>query len=120
MTDSPLFIMTPRSNACRTMWTDIDYLDHRRVFSLDPDRFPLPKMREIVRYLHDHQQKYILMVDPAVAKWDYSAHLRGRELDVFLKSDDDHYFEGVVWPVSRTRLPITVHGLTYTGCFPLP
>lgn len=28
-------------------------------------------MREIVRFLHSHQQHYILIVDPAVAKQDY-------------------------------------------------
>lgn len=50
-----------------TMWTDIDYMDRRRVFSLDPDRFPLEKMRELVGYLHDHDQHYIVMVDPAVS-----------------------------------------------------
>ncbi|KAB5576591.1 alpha-glucosidase [Coniochaeta sp. 2T2.1] len=81
-----------------TMWTDIDYLDHRRVFSLDSERFPLSKMRDIVHHLHDHQQQYILMVDPAVAKWDYPAYNQGRELDVFLKAENAEYFEGVVWP----------------------
>ncbi|KAB5540560.1 alpha-glucosidase [Coniochaeta sp. 2T2.1] len=81
-----------------TMWTDIDYLDHRRVFSLDSHRFPLAKMRDIVHHLHDHQQQYILMVDPAVAKWDYPAYNQGREPDVFLKAENGEYFEGVVWP----------------------
>ena len=38
------------------MWTDIDYMDYRRIFSLDPFRFSLPKMRQIVEHLHsDHQ-----------------------------------------------------------------
>lgn len=50
-----------------TMWTDIDYMDRRRVFTLDPQRFPLEKMRELVAHLHKHQQKYIVMVDPAVS-----------------------------------------------------
>lgn len=50
-----------------TMWTDIDYMYLRRVFTLDPKRFPLHKMRALVDYLHDHQQKYIVMVDPAVS-----------------------------------------------------
>lgn len=49
------------------MWTDIDYMDKRRVFTLDPQRFPLQKMRELVTYLHDHDQHYIVMVDPAVS-----------------------------------------------------
>lgn len=49
------------------MWTDIDYMDRRRVFTLDPLRFPLDKVRELVQYLHGHNQKYIMMVDPAVS-----------------------------------------------------
>lgn len=45
-----------------TMWTDIDYMDRRRVFTLDPYRFPLPLVRELVAYLHAHQQHYVVMV----------------------------------------------------------
>jgi hypothetical protein len=37
----------------------------RRVFTLDPERFPLHLVRELVDYLHAHQQHYIVMVDPA-------------------------------------------------------
>lgn len=50
-----------------TMWTDIDYMDKRRIFTLDPERFPLKKMRGLVSHLHDHDQHYIVMVDPAVS-----------------------------------------------------
>ncbi|ROT40791.1 hypothetical protein SODALDRAFT_307227 [Sodiomyces alkalinus F11] len=85
-----------------TMWTDIDYMDRRRVFSFDPDRFPINRMQEIVHNLHRKQQQYILMVDPAVAHEDYPAFNRGSRdaLDVFLKSErsDSYYFKGVVWP----------------------
>lgn len=58
-----------------TMWTDIgtfshnyflclqlivlsDYMYKRRVFTLDPDYFPLDRMREIVDYLHQHDQHF--------------------------------------------------------------
>ncbi|KAK8041952.1 alpha-glucosidase [Apiospora rasikravindrae] len=81
-----------------TMWTDIDYMDHRRVFSLDKERFPVERMRDIVRHLHDHQQRYMLMVDPAIADWPYHAFDRGIEMDVFLKTPNAEYFRGVVWP----------------------
>lgn len=80
------------------MWTDIDYMDHRRVFSLDQERFPIERMRDIVRHLHDRQQRYMLMVDPAVADWPYPAFDKGVEMDVFLKTPDSEYFRGVVWP----------------------
>lgn len=53
------------------MWTDIDYMDLRKVFTLDPLRFPLHLMQELVNYLHTHQQKYVVMIDPAVAYQDY-------------------------------------------------
>lgn len=83
------------------MWTDIDYYDRRRVFSLDPERFPLDKMRGIAQYLHDHQQQYILMVDPAVGHVENPAYQIGNEMDIFLKAADrtSGYFRGVVWPV---------------------
>ena len=30
----------------------------RRVFTLDQDYFPQSRMREIIKYLHDHNQQY--------------------------------------------------------------
>lgn len=44
------------------MWTDIDYMDYRRTLSLDPARFPVDKMRQMIDHLHAHQQHYIVMV----------------------------------------------------------
>ncbi|KAF6218041.1 hypothetical protein HO133_006453 [Letharia lupina] len=81
-----------------TMWTDIDYMDLRKVFTLDPDRFPLEKMQELVTYLHDHEQHYIMMVDPAVAYQNYSAFENGESAGIFLKNSDGSIYQGVVWP----------------------
>ncbi|KKY25286.1 putative alpha-glucosidase [Phaeomoniella chlamydospora] len=58
-----------------TQWTDIDYIDERKVFTTDPERFPMHKMQELVKYLHTHQQHYIVMVDPAVASKNYTAFM---------------------------------------------
>lgn len=59
-----------------TMWTDIgklvtftlltclftarqlDYMFKRRIFTMDQDYFPTPRMREIIDYLHKHDQRY--------------------------------------------------------------
>ncbi|KAL1391006.1 glycosyl hydrolases family 31-domain-containing protein [Phyllosticta capitalensis] len=81
-----------------TMWTDIDYMDYRKVFTLDPLRFPLDKVRELVDYLHEHQQHYVMMVDPAVAYKNNTAYDNGAAADVFLKEPGGDYFIGVVWP----------------------
>ena len=58
------------------MWTDIgtyssfhadyahngsDYMDRRRIFTVDPDYFPLNRMQEIISYLHAHGQKYSML-----------------------------------------------------------
>ncbi|KAI8957210.1 glycoside hydrolase family 31 protein [Daldinia sp. FL1419] len=82
-----------------TMWTDIDYMYRRRVFSLDPERFPLHKMRELVDYLHAHNQHYVVMVDPAVAYQDFpAAFQRGVEENVFMLRENGTAWKGVVWP----------------------
>ncbi|KAK4904967.1 hypothetical protein LTR49_025674 [Elasticomyces elasticus] len=60
------------------LWTDIDYMYLRRIFTLDPDRFPLHLMQELVTYLHNHNRHYIVMVDPAVS--------------------NGSVYKGVVWP----------------------
>ncbi|KAH8601722.1 glycoside hydrolase family 31 protein [Bisporella sp. PMI_857] len=79
------------------MWTDIDYMDRRRVFSLDPQRYPLEKMQAINKYLHDHNQRQIVMVDPAVAYTDYQPYLEGAKDDIFLKRNNGSFWLGVVW-----------------------
>lgn len=88
----------------RTVWTDIDYMNRRRVFSIDQHRFPARQMQKLMKYLRDRRQHFIAMVDPAVAQANYSAFDRGSELDVFVKESRSELFRGVVWPVSPELL----------------
>ncbi|KAJ4475469.1 glycoside hydrolase family 31 protein [Lentinula aciculospora] len=84
-----------------TMWTDIDYMQGRRIFTVDPTYFPLDRMREIVDYLHVHDQKYILMTDPAIAYAPgegYGTYDRGTALDVWLKMPNGSAELSLVWP----------------------
>jgi alpha-glucosidase len=85
------------NNPLETMWTDIDYMNYRRTLSLDPARFPLDKMRQMIDHLHAHQQHYIVMVDPAVAKYPYTPFQQGQSSDAFLKRQNDSLYTGVVW-----------------------
>lgn len=80
------------------MWTDIDYMELRRVFTLDPERFPLEMVRELVSYLHAHQQHYVVMVDPATWRGDYDAYNEGVERDIFQKLPNGEIYVGAVWP----------------------
>lgn len=81
-----------------TMWTDIDYMYLRRIFSLDPVRFPLHLMRQLVDTIHARDQHYVLMVDPAVAYQDYPPFNDGLAAGAFLKNADGSTYQGVVWP----------------------
>ncbi|TFY71663.1 hypothetical protein EVG20_g1354 [Dentipellis fragilis] len=87
-----------------TMWTDIGrshYMYKRRIFTTDPDYFPVSRMREIVDYLHSHDQKFVLMTDPAVAYLPgegYGPYDRGTKLDVWLKAPNGSASLGLVWP----------------------
>lgn len=81
-----------------TIWSDIDYMDYRQVFTTDPERFPLHKMRELVDTLHQRDQHYIMMLDPGIHRdGNYSTFTRGEEKSVFLKADDGSDYRGVQW-----------------------
>ncbi|KAF2690036.1 glycoside hydrolase family 31 protein [Lentithecium fluviatile CBS 122367] len=80
------------------MWTDIDYMDLRQDFTTDPERFALPKVRELVTTLHKRGQRYVLILDPAIHYNDsYAPYKRGHELDVFLKNKDGSEYLGIQW-----------------------
>jgi alpha-glucosidase len=83
------------------MWTDIDYMNKRRDFTLDPERFPLTKMRDLVTTLHERDQRYVLILDPAIPATlkaaEYGAYARGHDMDIFLQADDGSDYLGVQW-----------------------
>ncbi|KAJ4305859.1 hypothetical protein N0V90_001391 [Kalmusia sp. IMI 367209] len=93
-----------------TMWTDIDYMDSHKVFTLGQN-FPLDKMRSLVSNLHANDQHYIVMVDPAVAYQDYDAFNKGKDADIFMKHPDGSIYKGVVWP-GVTAFPDWFHEKT--------
>lgn len=79
----------------------------RRVFTLDPYRFPIDLVRQLVNYLHGHDQHYIVMVDPAVA-WQPNqtdpfndgseVYNSGLDAEAYLTFENGSVYRGVVWP----------------------
>ncbi|KAK1810916.1 hypothetical protein LTR12_014715 [Friedmanniomyces endolithicus] len=55
-------------------------------------------MQELVTYLHEHQQHYIVMVDPAVAYQNYPPFNNGVADKAFLTTANGSVYKGVVWP----------------------
>lgn len=79
--------------------SDIDAMDGKRVFTLDPVNYPLPDMRALVQSLHDAGQRWIPIIDPGIKiDPDYDAYNDGLRDDVYLKDVTGEPYVGSVWP----------------------
>ncbi|MCJ1439463.1 hypothetical protein MMC27_008857 [Xylographa pallens] len=104
-----------------TMWTDIDYMDLRKVFTLDPQRFPLDMMQQLVTYLHEHNQHYVMMVDPAVAYQNYSAFENGVSAGAFLKLGNGSIYQGSYMQSTASEGKLkTLIGVVWPGITAFP
>ncbi|KAM9481823.1 sucrase-isomaltase, intestinal [Clarias gariepinus] len=84
-------------------YTDIDYMEEKKDFTYDMVKFKgLP---EFADYMHAEGQKYILILDPAIATSkrvngeEYASYNRGTQVDAWItEADGKTPLLGEVWP----------------------
>ncbi|RKP04517.1 family 31 glycoside hydrolase, partial [Thamnocephalis sphaerospora] len=96
------------------MWADIDYMQGRKDFTFDPDKFPRERVAELVEDLHEHQQRFVAIIDPGIKiEPGYAAYDSGIKRDVFLRAANGRdYVVGKVWP-GYVHFPDWFHPNTY-------
>ncbi|KND04769.1 uncharacterized protein SPPG_00472 [Spizellomyces punctatus DAOM BR117] len=86
-----------------TIWSDIDYMDKYRDFTLDPIQYPKELMTKFVKELHQTAQHFVVIVDPGIST-NSTPYQRGLDAQVFMQNDATHtdekhkYYIGQVWP----------------------
>ncbi|KAL4422366.1 hypothetical protein ABPG75_008563 [Micractinium tetrahymenae] len=81
------------------IWSDIDYMDDGRLFTLNPYTFNADRMREFLTTLRANNQSWVPVMDPGVkVDPDYSSYLEGLRQDIFLKDVEGNEYTGWVWP----------------------
>ncbi|XP_053164989.1 sucrase-isomaltase, intestinal [Hemicordylus capensis] len=84
-------------------YTDIDYMEDKKDFTYDKIGFA--DLPDVVKDLHDHGQKYVIILDPAISvnnlrnNTPYEPYLRGEEMKVWVNNSDGKTpLLGEVWP----------------------
>ncbi|XP_052008312.1 sucrase-isomaltase, intestinal-like [Xyrauchen texanus] len=83
-------------------YTDIDYMEDKKIFTYDEINFK--ELPQFADYMHENGQKYIIILDPAVAtsprvNRSYETFLRGNEAKVWVtEADGETPLLGEVWP----------------------
>ncbi|OLY80206.1 Alpha-glucosidase [Smittium mucronatum] len=81
------------------MWIDIDSMEGFKDFTFDPVNFPLPRIQNTYKNLHEKNQKLVMMVNPAIQRnSSYGPYTRGLEQNTFVKNLDGSTYIGEVWP----------------------
>ncbi|GIY52230.1 lysosomal alpha-glucosidase [Caerostris darwini] len=88
-------------------WNDIDYMDGRKDFTYDQDKFSA--LPEFVDELHSKGMHYVIMTDPGISCSEkpgtYPPYDDGLTDDIFIKNPNGTIFRGKVWTDGETVYP---------------
>lgn len=113
-----------------TIWTDIDYMDQYRDFTLDPVTFPPSGVKDFFDYLSGNNQHFVPIVDSAIyipnpnnASDAYDTYKRGNASGSFMTNPDGSQYVGRSFRVfsitnSQCRLGLCGQDIpsSLTGC----
>lgn len=105
-----------------TIWTDIDYMDQYRDFTLDPVSFPLSGAKEFFDYIHNNNQHFVPIVDSAIyipnpknTSDAYDTYTRGNESSSFMTNPDGSQYVSALSVASTPILLNTFVRLVLSG-----
>jgi len=83
-----------------TMWSDIDYMDEKKLFTLDPINYSQSHLSSLVDDLHAANQRYVVIVDPGIrVEEGYEVYDAGLARGVFIRdASGEQPALGKVWP----------------------
>lgn len=84
-----------------TQWSDIDYMDRYKLFTLDPVNFPQSQLGPFVERLHNDSQQYVVIIDPGVRiEAGYGPYDQGLRDQLFVSNPlrGNAPVVGKVWP----------------------
>jgi len=79
------------------IWSDIDYMINKEIFTVDTSRYPLERMKELTTV---HKKRWVPIIDPGVKETNARGPgaREGLKKDVFLKNYKGRDLVGYVWP----------------------
>ncbi|MCX7883219.1 MAG: DUF5110 domain-containing protein [Brevinematales bacterium] len=79
------------------LYLDIDFMEAKKSFTYDTNRFPDPS--GLLHHLHEMDFRVVTIVNPGIAvRKGYAPYESGIREDVFVKLSNGRYAQGTVWP----------------------
>jgi alpha-glucosidase (family GH31 glycosyl hydrolase) len=74
-------------------------MDDKKDFTFDEKNFPVNEVKRFVKELHTANQKYVLILDPAIkVEKGYKPFEEAMREGIFMRNPDGSVYVGKVWP----------------------